>query len=326
MDSLIKLGHNILVVDDFSNGHEENLQEAKNYAASNGLELDIKRASLSDPSVWSGLEACEAIFHTASHTSVVHSVSHPGHDFQSNIDPIPYILKYVRQNNVKFFLMASSGGTVYGDASFYPTDERALVSPLSPHGVTKAFFELYLKAWSSALKQVGDLQDDPKKENFFSWVSLRLGNVYGPRQHANNDGGVIPLFIEELMSGKQPVIFGDGNKTRDYIYVADVVEAFLRAFEEMQILSIDEVFNVATGKETKDSDVLTTVVAALKAQYPNLKNLHEKAKMQSKRPGEVQRSLLDTNKISALLSWMPRVDFADGVRATVADYVATHDD
>jgi UDP-glucose 4-epimerase len=316
VDALLQLGHNVVVVDDFSHGRESNLAEAKAYAAQNALTLKLVRASLADPSMWSSLGACEAVFHTASHTSVVGSVKNPEQDFQANIDPIPFILKYVRSKKSKYLLTASSGGTVYGDAPYFPTDERALIQPKSPHGVTKAFFELYLQAWTSSLKATQELSDDLKNDNYFSWASLRLGNTYGPRQQPHSDHSVVPLFVEDFLNGRNSIIFGDGSKTRDYIYVGDVVACFLRAFEEMQKLPLDDVFNVATGRETKDLDVFNAVLEALKEQYPNQK-FNAKPQFQARRPGEVTRSLLDINKAAAQLAWEPQVPFKEGVRLTV---------
>jgi len=122
-----------------------------------------------------------------------------------------------------------------------------------------------------------------------------------------------------LVNARIPVIYGDGSKTRDYVYVGDAVAAFLRAFEEMQHLALDDVFNVATGRETKDIDVFNEVIAALRAQFPNHK-FDVKPRMEAKRPGEVTRSLLDINKAASQLSWEPQVSFKDGVRLTVEAY------
>ncbi len=322
VDALLQLGHDVIVVDDFSNGREANLASAKAFAAQNNRGLRMVRASLADPSMWASLDKCEAVFHTASHTSVVGSVKNPEQDFQANIDPVPFILKYIRAKKVRYFLMASSGGTVYGDAPYFPTDERATIKPLSPHGVTKAFFELYLSAWTSSLKAQKELSDDLKNENYFSWVSLRLGNTYGPRQNVHGEGSVVPCFIEDLVNARVPVIYGDGSKTRDYVYVGDVVAAFLRAFEEMQKLALDDVFNIATGRETKDIDVFNEVIGALRTKFPNHK-FDVKPQMQAKRPGEVTRSLLDINKAASQIAWEPQVSFKEGIRLTVEAYAAS---
>jgi UDP-glucose 4-epimerase len=319
VDALLQLGHNVLVVDDFSNGNESNLAHAKAFAAKSGLTLRTVRASLADPSMWSSLEKCDAVFHAASQTSVVGSVKNPEQDFQANIDPVPFLLKYVRSKKVRYLMMASSGGTVYGDAPYYPTDERALIKPLSPHGVTKAFFELYLSAWTSSLKAQKELSDDLKQENYFSWASLRLGNTYGPRQSPSGEGSVVPCFIEDLVNARVPVIYGDGSKSRDYIYVGDVVAAFLRTFEEIQKLALDDVFNIATGRETKDIEVFNEVIGALRTQFPNHK-FDVKPRFEAKRPGEVTRSLLDINKAASQISWEPQVSFKEGVKLTVEAY------
>lgn len=317
VEALLKEGHEVVVVDDFSHGREANLESAKTYASENKLSLKVVRASLADPGVWASLEKCEAVFHTASQTSVVNSVFNPAVDFQANIDPVPYILKYITGGDVRFFLTASSGGTVYGDAPYFPTDERALIAPKSPHGVTKAFFEMYLQAWSAALKQKGDLSSEPAAANFFTWASLRLGNVYGPRQQASSDGAVIPLFVEDLLKGEQARIYGDGTKTRDYIFVADVVSCFMRVFDEAQKMEVDETFNVASGNETEDIEVLEKVLEVISLEYPSIKNLKSKPRFEATRPGEVLRSLLDINKAMSQLSWSPKVDFASGVQQTV---------
>lgn len=322
VDALLQLGHNVVIVDDFSNGHEANLAHAKAYAVQKGLSLKLIRASLADPSMWSSLDKCDAVFHTASQTSVVGSVKNPEQDFQGNVDPVPYLLKYIRSKKVRYLLMASSGGTVYGDAPYFPTDERALIKPLSPHGVTKAFCELYLSAWTSSLKSQKELSDDLKSEHYFSWASLRLGNTYGPRQNSHTEGSVVPRFVEDLLNARVPIIYGDGSKTRDYIYVGDVVAAFLRSFEEMQKLALDDVFNVATGRETKDIDVFNEVISALRLQFPTHK-FDVKPRMEPKRPGEVTRSLLDINKAASQISWEPQVSFKEGVKLTVDAYAKT---
>ncbi len=319
VDALIQLGHSVLVVDDFSNGNESNLAHAKALAAKSGLTLRTVRASLADPSMWSSLEKCDAVFHAASQNSVVGSVRNPEQDFQANIDPVPFLLKYVRSKKVRYLMMASSGGTVYGDAPYYPTDERALIKPLSPHGVTKAFFELYLSAWTSSLKAQKELSDDLRNENYFSWASLRLGNTYGPRQSPSGEGSVVPCFIEDLVNARVPVIYGDGSKSRDYIYVGDVVAAFMRTFEEIQKLALDDIFNIATGRETKDIEVFNEVIGALRTQFPTHK-FDVKPRLEAKRPGEVTRSLLDINKAASQISWEPQVPFKEGVRLTVDAY------
>lgn len=316
VDALLRLGHSVVIVDDFSNGRESNLSDAKIIAADTGTSLKTVRGSLADPNLWTTLDRCDAVFHAASQTSVVGSVKNPEQDFQANIDPIPFILKYIRSKKVKYFLMASSGGTVYGDAPYFPTDERALVRPLSTHGVTKAFFELYLQAWSSSLKTQKALSNDLKSENYFSWVSLRLANTYGPRQQPCREMCIVPSFIEDILNDKRPIIYGDGSKTRDYVYIGDVIACFLRAFEEMQKNPLDDVFNVGTTRETKDLIVFETVLDSLKAQFPTHK-FDVKPQMEPSRPGEVTRSLLDINKAASILAWEPQVSFKDGVKITV---------
>ncbi|MBS1984428.1 MAG: GDP-mannose 4,6-dehydratase [Bdellovibrionales bacterium] len=327
VDALLKKGCDVTVIDDFSSGSENNLALAKALSGS-GAKLTILRASIADPSVWTRLGAHDAIFHFAAQTSVTASVQDPRKDFDTNVACVPHILGWIRQNKVKNFLYANTAGALYGDAVVFPTDERSVIKPESPYGVTKAFMEMYLGALTRSLKSAGEWSSDVKSSNFFSWVSLRLGNIYGPRQVTKGEAGVVPIFFETLVRGERPTIFGDGKKTRDYVFVGDVIRAFMAAFDRLQQTAFDEFFNVGTSIETKDIelfDSLLRVMHGLAEKPPYAEKIKPSLKVKdphfaSIRPGEIVRSQLNIGKIDAFLAWQPKVSLEEGLRQTVEAY------
>jgi UDP-glucose 4-epimerase len=257
------------------------------------------------------------VLHLAAQTSVVKSVKNPEQDFRTNVDPVSYLLKYVQKKKVRCLVYANTAGALYGEALYFPTDERAVVQPTAPYGATKAFFEIYLRAWALSLKQAAELGNDPKQENYFSWASLRLSNVFGPRQSPKGEAGVLPIFIDHLLRGQEPTIFGDGSKTRDYVYGPDVAQCFVRTLAELDKMPIDDAFNVSSGKETSDMQVFQAVLEAVRTKGAVKVS---QPKFSPIRPGELKKSLIDNNKIGAYLSWRPQMDFAAGVQATVAAF------
>lgn len=325
VDGLLAAGHEVTVIDDFSSGRESNLEAAQK---AHGKKLKIIKASISEAKNWESMPRHDGILHLAAQTSVTASVDNPDLDFSSNVTACQHIVKWIRKHKVRALVYANTAGAMYGMASTFPTDERHSLAPQCPYGATKAFTEIYIASMSRALKDAGEWSNKPSEPNYFSWASLRLGNVYGPRQVTKGEAGVIPIFIETLGQSKQPTIFGDGRKTRDYVYIRDVVRAFLTAFERLQSIPLDDAYNVATGIETFDIDVFDGVIEALhaRAKSPSspaaAKNaLKINEPLFSKiRPGEVARSCLNVNKIEAFLGWRPETDFQSGVVETVNSY------
>jgi len=327
-DALLKAGHDVTVVDDFSSGRNANLEEAFELAQRMGLKFRIVRASISQEDTWTNLEAADAIVHLAAQTSVTASVHDSKKDFEINVLPTQYIISWVRRYQVRMVVYANTAGAMYGKTSYYPTDERAAIRPLSPYGATKNFFEIYLSSICEALKASQAWSSQPKEKNYFSWTSLRLSNVYGPRQITKGEAGVIPIFVETLGKSDAPTIFGDGSKTRDYIHVSDVVSAVMMSLEKMQQTHLDEGFNIATSIETRDIELFEFLVHTMheigsdpdsRLEYRNSLKINQ-PKFSPVRPGEVLRSVMDINKAAALLGWKPRVTFHKGLVETVSHY------
>lgn len=326
VDALLEKGHAVRVVDNFATGRHRNLKHAQELATRGRGTLEILEADIAQAATWEKLGPADALFHFAAQTSVTYSVENPDLDFQTNILPALHLTKWFRREGVKHFLYANTAGALYGEAPVFPTPETTPLRPLAPYGATKGFTESYVSALTCALKTATVWSNDPKAPNYFSWTALRLANIYGPRQYPKGEAGVVPIFIEELVAGRAPTIFGNGeNKVRDYTHVSDVCAAFMTAFERSQQGPVDDVFNVATGRAISDGEVFREVLKAV-----HTRGQHEptwakslavvSAHHQSVRPGEVMTSSLSADKIQKVMGWQAKIAFAEGIRDTVTTY------
>jgi UDP-glucose 4-epimerase len=329
VDALVAKGHEVTVLDDLSTGSEANLEAARKVAASQGRKVELIRDSVANLDLWAKMPAFDALFHLAAQTSVTASVAKPEFDFSVNINCIPAMLQWIQRSKLRFVVYANTAGAMYGEALSFPTDERSTVAPLAPYGATKSFFETYLGSVTRSRKASGDWSSDPNAPSYFSWISLRLANIYGPRQVPKGEAGVIPIFVEKLAQGETPTIFGDGNKIRDYVYVTDVARAFMAALDKLQQVSIDDAFNVSTATDTRDIEVFDAVLDALheRARRPGAEGEKAKKSLNVKEPrfapvraGEVKRSSLSNFKIQSFLNWRPERSFQEGVFETVLGY------
>jgi UDP-glucose 4-epimerase len=282
-DRLAQEGHELIVLDDLSSGAREQVPGGANFYQ---MELDSR---------WIGRvvgrEKPDAICHLGAQISVRRSVEDPYFDAHVNIMGSLQLIEAARRQNVKRFLFASTGGAIYGDTDVMPTPESHLAMPVSPYGTSKLSVEHYLHCFHSMYG--------------LSYAALRLANVYGPRQDPHGEAGVVAIFSRALLSGKTPTINGDGTQTRDYVYVGDVVEAFVAALGS----DVSGSFNVGTGVET-DVNVLYDLIAA--AAGSSAPAEHGPAK-----PGEQRRSALDTTLIKETIGWTPRTTLAEGIPQTV---------
>lgn len=315
VDALLKKRHNVIVLDNFYSGREKNLIEAKKIAQEMSVELSIVKSDISVEKTWKELPPVQAIFHIAAQTSVTASVLESDRDFSWNILAAKYLVEYIKKNKTQFLLYSNTAGALYGVPPVIPTNETQPLHPICPYGATKSFLETYIRALTESLKMEGKWSNDPKKENYFSWASLRLGNVYGPRQITKGEAGVVPIFIEKLFAQEAPTIFGSGKETRDYVHVHDVVSAFMTVFEKQQKEKVDEAYNVGTGVPTQTSDVFKNVLNSMKD-----KTKVSEAKHSSLRPGELEESCLDISKLKKL-GWAPSWNFEKGVDQTVKVYL-----
>ncbi len=324
-DALVTAGCEVVVVDNLSSGSEKNLSQAKELAASKSLPFSLIHADISDATVWQKIPGhFEAFFHFAAQTSVTYSVQKPEFDFKNNVESLLPILRFLRERQVKHFMYANTAGALYGNAEKFPTEEREFLRPLSPYGATKAFTETYIASLSASLKATGEWSSDPAAKNYFSWASLRLGNVFGPRQVTKGEAGVVPIFIEELAAGRAPKIFGDGSKTRDYVFVKDVAAAFLATFKASQRAPIDDAFNLSSGVETSDQEIFDEVFSAVQYRAGEKKEIFWPKKItptfDKVRPGEVIRSSLSIAKLKAKINYAPSLSFKEALHQTVMTY------
>lgn len=276
-DALLARGDEVHILDDLSKGSRENLQAA--------AELHV--ADIRDPDGVFDAARPEVVFHLAAQADVRVSVADPALDAGVNVLGTIRVLEAARRHDAKV-VFASSGGAAYGECDG-PAPESAPLRPLAPYGTSKLAAEEYLSTWNR-LYGTGH-------------VSLRLGNVYGPRQMPHGEAGVVAIFMGLLRDGGTPTIFGDGMQTRDYVYVDDVSDGMLRAADED-----GGVYNVGTGAETS--------VVDLYAAIRNATGVDRDPLFAPARLGELQRSVLDVTRAERELDWKPRHSLADGLATT----------
>ena len=289
VDALLERGDEVTVLDDLSSGKAKNLEEAVGRGATLvrgdvANEADVARAfTHAGP---------EAVFHLAAQIDVRVSVSDPVFDLGVNVGGTVRLLEAAARAGVKRFLFASTGGAIYGEGEGrdLPLSESADRRPDAPYGQSKLAAEGYLDLYS--------------RLHGLSTAALRLGNVYGPRQDPHGEAGVVAIFCGALLSGGTPKVFGDGGQTRDYVYVGDVVRAFIAAADS----DANGAFNVGTGREQSVFDVGNAIAGALGKDFA--------PEMAGERPGEVRRIAIDSARAADELGLRAEVNLEDGLART----------
>ena len=282
-DRLIEEGYEVVIIDNLSTGTKDNInQKAKFYKediCSNNIENIFQK------------EKPDYVFHLAAQIDVRKSVEEPLESARDNILGSLNILENSRLNKVKKIIFFSTGGAIYGEADIVPTHEDYPQNPLSPYGIEKLSVEKYLNYYQKVFN--------------LPYTSLRLGNVYGPRQNSKGEAGVIAIFCDKMINGEIPLIHGTGETTRDFIYIDDVVEAVKLSIEN----SVTGIYNIGTGKETD----VNTIFGELK----RLMSYSHDANKGAAKSGEQKRSCLDCSKAKKELNWKPRTDFKEGLKKTL---------
>ncbi len=285
-DAFLQGGHEVAILDSLLTGHARNLNVDARF-----FEADMRDKAAVD-AAFAAFKP-DVVSHHAAQISVPDSVEDPAFDAQSNIVGGLNVWRAARDNGARRFIFASSGGAIYGDAAPLPVDETRIAAPLSPYGLSKQVFEMYL----NHLRADSDMVP----------VVLRYANVYGPRQGAKGEAGVVSVFTRRLLDGKQCTIFGDGSMTRDYVFVGDVTRANQLALE----LGDEGVFNIATGTQTTTLELFGIVRELL--GFADSEPLFA-----PERAGEVRFSSLDAAKARLELGWEPKVALRAGLEQVVA--------
>jgi|SRR5581483_9628025 len=288
VDRLLADGHDVVGVDDLSNGKRSNLATADASSAFQFAELDITTPEFGKIVMDS---SPDVVLHLAAQVDVRVSVADPLLDARLNILGTINVCEAARQAGVDKVVFTSSGGTIYGSPTRLPVDESSPTLPGSPYGVSKVTGELYLAAY--------------REMHNIDWVSLALGNIYGPRQDPHGEAGVVAIFGTAMLQGRPTKIFGDGTSTRDYVYVDDVVDAFVAAINKGSA----QRFNIGSGVQTSVRELHSVVAAAAGAP--------DEPEFAEPRTGELQAIALDAGAAREVLGWTPAVEFADGVGRTV---------
>ena len=274
VDRLLADGHAVVGVDDLSSGRSSNLDGAQQHADFAFVRADIVDADLI---ALVGETRPEVVFHLAAQIDVRHSVADPQFDATVNVVGTVRLAEAARRANVRKIVHTSSGGSIYGTPSTYPTGETVPIDPASPYAAGKVAGEIYINSF----RHLYGLECS----------HIAPANVYGPRQDPHGEAGVVAIFAKALLSGTPTKIFGDGSNTRDYVFVDDVVEAFVKASGEA---GGGQRFNVGTGVETSDRQLHAVVAAAVGA--PDEPEFHPP------RLGDLRRSCLDISLAETFLA------------------------
>jgi UDP-glucose 4-epimerase len=282
-DALINEGHSVTVLDNLSTGFEKNINPKAKF-----VKADICDEHISE---LFEKEKFDVVNHHAAQMDVRKSVADPAYDANTNIIGTLNLLQNSIKTGVKKFMFASTGGAVYGEQNYFPADENHPTSPLSPYGISKLAVEKYLYFYGVQYN--------------LNYTILRYANIYGPRQNAMGEAGVVAIFTTRLLKGEQPVINGSGKQTRDYVFVGDVVKANLLTLNN----NSNEIYNVGTGKETDVNEL-----------FHNLNDLigsKKEEKHGPAAPGEQMRSVITSEKMLGKFNWKPSTNLGEGLKETI---------
>jgi len=284
-DAYVEAGHEVVGIDDLSRGRKKNINPKCRFYS-----CDIR-----DRKTLDGIFSTEkptVVNHHAAQMDVRRGVREPVFDAQVNILGGINLIEAAVANGVQRFIYVGTAGAGYGEPDRMPVPETHPVNPITPYGISKHTIEHYLFTFRFLYG--------------IDYVVLRYGNVYGPRQNSQGEAGVFAIFSEQMLAGIQSVIYGDGTKIRDYVYISDVVAANLAALDR----GSNEIFNISSGVETTDQEVYELV--------RDLLNKSVQPTYVPRRPGEIDRICLDISKAERLLGWKPQVPLSEGAHRTVA--------
>ena len=287
VDRYVDLGHEVAVIDNLSTGFEKNLNAKAKFFKADIRELEKIYEIVGDfkPDV---------INHHAALAEVTKSVENPSDTLAVNVMGTANVLLAGGKASIKHFIFSSTGGAIYGDPVHLPADESCKPAPLSPYGLSKLLGENIIEFYARIYG--------------LTYTIFRYSNVYGPRQNPGGEAGVVAIFTNLIKSGTRPTIFGDGSKTRDYVYVGDVVSANELALDTTE----NNLLNLGWGKEISDKEIFDTIASTL--------NFSEGSIYAPFREGEVGKISLDSTKARKTLGWIPKVSLTEGINITTKCY------
>ena len=291
-DRLLAEGHRVIAVDDLTTGRIANLGEARGY----GKEFTFYNMDIRNEGLRTLFERHrpEFVMHLASQAGVRPSLEDPAHDASVNLMGALNVVECAVHSGARKIVYAASGGTIYGEPRRLPVKETAAAGsrPLSPYGISKKVVEDYLRFY--------------QRYHGIDFTALALGNVYGPRQDPSGEAGVVAIFSARMLAGESPTIFGDGNQTRDYVFVDDTVHAFALAMER------------GSGKLVNVGTTLETSVNGLYRMLAEITGFTGQPLFGPQPDGELRRISLDIELAKEALAWHPWTHLEDGLRETVA--------
>ncbi|MCK5224272.1 SDR family NAD(P)-dependent oxidoreductase [Candidatus Calescamantes bacterium] len=282
VDRLIELGKNVIIIDNLSSGLKANLNSSAIF-----YKMDIR--SLNLKKVFQNHEI-DSVFHFAAQIDIRKSLSEIEYEIDVNVKGSVNLIVNAAKYGVAETYFASSGGAIYGEQIEYPATEDHPTEPESPYGIDKLTIEKYLFCF--------------KKLYGFNTSIFRFSNVYGPRQNPQSEAGVVSIFANRMLKDKKINIYGDGNQTRDFVYIRDVVDAMVEVYEQ----KTQGIFNISTGKEATVNEIFHILADELKYG-------REPIYLEA-RPGELLRSLLSHDKLKSATGWEPTRDMRTGLRET----------
>jgi UDP-glucose 4-epimerase len=285
VDLLIENGYEVVIVDNLSTGKEEFINKKAIFYKKDITDDDLYEIFEK--------EKPDYVVHQAAQIDVQRSIDDPVFDAKVNILGTVNLLESCRKSGIKKIVYASSAA-VYGNPEYLPIDEVHKINPISYYGISKHTAEHYFEVYS----QLYDLK----------YTILRYANVYGIRQDPKGEGGVISIFIDKMLKGERPIIFGDGNQTRDFVYVKDVAKANLLALEKGD----SEVVNISTNKATSINKLVELMNEIMNT---SLEPIYAEP-----RKGDIVHSYLDNKKALEVLGWKPEYSLEDGLRETIEYY------
>jgi UDP-glucose 4-epimerase len=297
VDAYIQADHQVIVVDNLETGSITYVNPRARF-----YQVDVLDTFLEEIVAQ---ERPKVVNHHAAQANISRSVADPVQDARTNILGSLRLLELARKYGIQHFIFASSGGAIYGVQQYYPADEDHPTNPVNAYGLAKLTVERYLDYYRMA--------------HGIQYISLRYANVYGPRQNPDGEAGVVAIFIGSLLQGKHPIIYGDGEQTRDFVHVWDVAQSNILAMG--LLLSAghasgtgSRVFNISTGRETSVLRIL-----ALLASYLGTSSI---CQFEAARDGEIRRSVLDLRRAREVLNWKPTFSLEEGLQETVKWFLA----